>query len=527
MSKYFLCKLKNRALIQLWGKDSFKFLQSLTTNDLNKIIPESDFILQKNLPENLLCNNYDSYIYEMDNKTTKYEKNAIGLPSLFLLNNGKILYDCFIYNIKYNYEKNLFFSLFYIDCNVHILNLLLDLLDKRRLSCDVYFKNIKNINIYQLLSYTSLLNLHKKVKCTNTFENDMSNTLNNSLRIYNGNDNTSLFFFSKDQRSELLGYRIYEFNYSKDKIPHDYPNSVSFIKSEKVENKKSCNDNIIISKHFDNPFNNILSIFEKEEKIKLTNSFIYDYLKLNLGIIENLYTKDIYFSDTNADIYDPATYTNDNNNNNNTDITINNDINKNVNNIKNERDIFRFKNLTPFDLNYDNLNYLTKEKGCYVGQEAINRTRNEIFISKYSLTLCMNYDYYDMFYNNFDNDPTKIYNNILYTKYLKDIKDNHMLKSSFFLLKNLLSSKHNESVTYEHQFDVIYNNDIKSDNTLKNFKIGHVFFYNHIIGICFLIKKKLTNMKHNIFSKSSKIHITNNNYDETTHRIVLIPLDKI
>lgn len=93
------------------------------------------------------------------------------------------------------------------------------------------------------------------------------------------------------------------------------------------------------------------------------------------------------------------------------------------------------KNLTPFDLNYDNLNYLTKEKGCYVGQEAINRTRNEIFISKYSLTLCINYDYHDVFYENFDNDPTKIYNNILYTKYLKDIKDNHLLKSSFLLLK--------------------------------------------------------------------------------------------
>lgn len=524
MSKYFLCKLKNRALIQLWGKDSFKFLQSLTTNDLNKIIPESDFILHKNLPENILCNNYDSYIYDINNKTTNYEKSAVGLPSLFLLNNGKILYDCFIYNIKYSYEKNLFFSLFYIDCNIHILNFLLDLLEKRKLSCDVYFKNIKNINVYQFLSYTSLFNLHKKVIYTNTFENDMRNTINNSLGVYNDNENSSLFlFFSKDQRSELLGYRIYEYNYKKEKVENDYPKNVSFIKNEEVANKKTCNDNIIISNNFDNKFANIINIFEKEEKIKLTSSFVYDYLKLNLGIIENLYTPDMYFSDMNNDKSDPGT----NNNNIYKDITINNDINKNVKKIKNERDVFTFKNLTPFDLNYDNLNYLTKEKGCYVGQEAINRTRNEIFISKYSLTLCINYDYHDVFYENFDNDPTKIYNNILYTKYLKDIKDNHLLKSSFLLLKNLMSSKQNESVTYEHQFDVIYNNDIKSDNNLKNFKIGHVFFYNHIIGICFLIKKKIENMKHNIFSTSSKIHITKNNYDESTHRIVLLPLEKI
>lgn len=47
----------------------------------------------------------------------------------------------------------------------------------------------------------------------------------------------------------------------------------------------------------------------------------------------------MYFSDMNNDKSDPGT----NNNNIYKDITINNDINKNVKKIKNERDVFTFK----------------------------------------------------------------------------------------------------------------------------------------------------------------------------------------
>ncbi|CRH01404.1 aminomethyltransferase, putative [Plasmodium relictum] len=501
MNKCFICKLKNRTLIQIWGNDSFKFLQSLTTNDLNKIITENEFTLNKSFPNNILSNNFDRSRYEINYTNKKYKELIIGLPSLFLLNNGRILFDCFIYNIKYIYEAKLF-SLFYIDCNIQILKRLLDILEKRKLSCDVYFKELKNINIYQLLPCISSLNNNNNYDIISSTYIDLLNTFGSK----------GSFFFSKDERSDLLGYRIYEvINKTREELNGNFDNSKNNIENiNDVENTK--NDSNLVNEKMNNEINNVFCKFQKQEKLKLKSTFIYDYFKLNLGIIENLYLDYIFFKDSALNNISHNTLNNMN--------RIENDL-KDEKRTKIQKDIFLFKDLSPFDLNYDKLNYLANDKGCYVGQEAINRIRNEIFINKYELSLCINYEYYDLFFNKLNDLSRTICDDFIYNKYLKEFNDKNLLKSSFFLLKNAMKSQEN-LINYQDQYNVfIQNNNINNDSILNN-TIGNVFFYNNIMGLCFLIKKKIQDIKKDIFSSSANIYIKNNVNDKK-HRILFIP----
>ncbi|CRG94717.1 aminomethyltransferase, putative [Plasmodium gallinaceum] len=501
MNKSFICKLKNRTLIQIWGNDSFKFLQSLTTNDLSKIIKEDEFILNKNFPKNILANNFDRNIYKVNYTNKKYKELIIGLPSLFLLNNGKILFDCFIYNVKYIYETKSF-SLFYIDCNSQILKRLLDVLEKRKLSCDVYFKELKNINIYQLLPCISLLHNYNNKNISSSCI-DLLNTFESK---------GSFFFFSKDERSDILGYRIYEItDKTKNKDKNIDKNKNNNENINDIENTKK-NRNMVINEKMNNVINSIFCKFQKQEKLELRSTFIYEYFKLNLGIIENLYLDHTFFKDSTL---------------NDINYKTNNDIKMIENNLKTgkrtkiTKDIFIFKDLSPFDLNYDKLNYLANDKGCYVGQESINRIRNEIFINKYELSFCINYDYYDLYVNHLDNLSEKMYNDFIYKKYLKEINDKHLLKSSFFLLKNLIENQEN-IINYQDQYNIFIENSNENNDSFLNNIIGNVFFYNNIMGLCFLIKKKIQDIKKDIYSSSINIYIKNK-VNERKQRILFVP----
>ncbi|SBT80415.1 aminomethyltransferase, putative [Plasmodium malariae] len=536
MNKYILCKLKNRTLIQVCGSDSFRFLQSLTTNDLSKIMNEEDITLNKKLLNNILPNKSDSSIYDkISNPGTKYKKLTQGLPSLFLLNNGKILFDCFIYNIEYIHERN-FFRLFYIDCNVEIVKLILNVLEKRKLSCDVYFKEMTNIDVYQLLPCISSLS-EKSLYDTGDVSNNNDNHTtsipqggSSSNITYDGNSNSVItfhndflkgfngegaLFYSRDQRNDLLGYRIYELRKkAKNGLHKNMCETVSSSGNTK-EDKNVRNYIYEINNGVINESCDILRKFEAEEKRKITEIFIYDYFKLNLGIIENLYSNYTFFKEnTRNNINDANTA------NNNTTIDSGCVLNNNKR-AKNERDLFSFKDLSPFDLNYDKLNYLTKDKGCYVGQEAINRTRNKIFINKYQLLICINYDYYNIFLGNSHNLTKVIQDDFIYYNYLKEICDKNLLRSSFFLLKNALKCEENV-INYENQYNVLIQDKHTNSNTLSNNIIGHVFYYNHVMGLCFLIKKKINLLTQNLYSVSSNIYIKNK-VNKECHRICLLP----
>ncbi|XP_954248.1 long-chain-fatty-acid--coa ligase 5, putative [Theileria annulata] len=52
--------------------------------------------------------------------------------------------------------------------------------------------------------------------------------------------------------------------------------------------------------------------------------------------------------------------------------------------------------LMPFDLNLQNFNYLSANKGCYVGQEIINRINNKVLINKYKLYIALSDDFKNM-----------------------------------------------------------------------------------------------------------------------------------
>uniref|UniRef100_A0A3B0MXW3 Long-chain-fatty-acid--coa ligase 5, putative n=1 Tax=Theileria annulata TaxID=5874 RepID=A0A3B0MXW3_THEAN len=52
--------------------------------------------------------------------------------------------------------------------------------------------------------------------------------------------------------------------------------------------------------------------------------------------------------------------------------------------------------LMPFDLNLQNFNYLSTNKGCYVGQEIINRINNKVLINKYKLYIALSDDFKNM-----------------------------------------------------------------------------------------------------------------------------------
>ncbi|SBT42887.1 aminomethyltransferase, putative [Plasmodium ovale wallikeri] len=532
-----LCKLKNRTLVRVCGTDSFKFLQSLTTNDLNKIINEKDFIQNRNFPKNVLSGDFEKVLYAINNGVAKNKKLVLGLPSLFLLNNGKILFDCFIYNVRHIYERGLF-NLFYIDCNVTILETLLGVLKKRKLSCDVDFGHIQNVDVYQLLPCISSLSKrdpsHHNTGSSGSGSGGGSGSgsrsdsdtgeLVDSLRAFSGEDT---FFFSQDKRSDLLGYRIYRI---RDKEEIGLGANVSYTifdddHAKMGENSNSCNIDIVRTT---NDTYDLLCKFEKAEMLHLSDNFFYDFFKLNLGIIENLYSEDVFFKDIHAErekddsanassadtdfvgggTNGAVSYSN----------TFKGDKRKNIN-----RDLFTFKDLSPFDLNYNTLNYLAKDKGCYVGQEAINRTRNEIFINKYQLAICINYDYLDVFRKNFHSLPKTIYEDSVYQKYLKNIKNNDLLKSSFFLLKHALNSK-DKIISHQQQYNVIIQNRNTNKDSSLSTNIGHVFFYNQIMGLCFLVKKKITHMTQDLYTDSSNIYIKSK-LDENNHRIFLLPLN--
>ncbi|EAN33758.1 Aminomethyltransferase folate-binding domain protein [Theileria parva strain Muguga] len=55
-------------------------------------------------------------------------------------------------------------------------------------------------------------------------------------------------------------------------------------------------------------------------------------------------------------------------------------------------DGFEKYKLMPFDLNLQNFNYISSDKGCYVGQEIINRINNKVLINKYKLYIAVSDD---------------------------------------------------------------------------------------------------------------------------------------
>ncbi|ANQ10019.1 Aminomethyl transferase domain containing protein [Plasmodium coatneyi] len=519
MNKYLLCRLKNRTLVQICGTDSFKFLQSLTTNDLNKIITEKDFSLYKNVPKNILSSLDDTSAYQLCGHNVNHKKWTKGLPSLFLQNNGKILADCFLYNVKYTHEENTF-SLFYMDCNVKASRMLLSILEKRKLSCDVHFSEMTNIAIYQLLSGASVLRggISKVDEVGNggdsatQLEDDLSTLSNDS----------GIFLLSKDARNDLLGYRLYQIRGKGQKM---------------VDEKEDKSTGIIITTDFvDSPCSKapnggidqlgngnkkeaceLLLSFEKEEKVNLPATFLYDYMKLNLGVVENLYSNDPLFGESTEEAASRSHGSSVHGEPNSSDAA--NGAKGNI-----DRDAFKFKDLSPFDLNYDKLNYLAKDKGCYVGQEAINRTRNEIFINKYQLTMCVNYDYLEMFLENCDNLNKTILADSLFQKYIKRINDRSLFKPTFFLLKNA-SKCLERAINYEQQFNVIVQEGCsKGGDPANGTIVGNVFFYNHVMGLCFLIKKRIPLVSGDIYSAASNVYIKNK-VGEEHHRVCLFPFN--
>ncbi|GAW82565.1 aminomethyl transferase domain containing protein [Plasmodium gonderi] len=520
MNKYHICKLKSRTLIQICGTDSFKFLQSLTTNDLNKIITEKKFILYKNVPKNVLSNPLDANTYQIYNPSLEHKKLTKGLPSLFLQNNGKILFDCFIYNIRYMHEQSIF-SLFYIDCNVNILKILLNILQKRKLSCDVHVREIPNIAVHQLVSGVSVLGGRIITKDSTIISDDSAIQSLSNNDIERLSNNLDILFLSKDGRNDILGYRIYEIRGKEQKEENENINKNTGIlkKCVSVTASNITNEsNSEINSKFKNDTYHILLNFEKEEKVKLADTFVYDYIKLNLGVVENLYSYCPPFIDNiqknTNDVNTPSVIS--------TNEYLYIDVKQNKEPRKGDRDIFKFKDLSPFDLNYDKLNYLTKDKGCYVGQEAINRIRNEIFINKYQLTLCVNYDYYEMLLGNWDNLSKSLLVDSIYHKYVKLINDKNLFKLTFFLLKNALKSLE-DAINYEQLFNVIIQKNCTTNKVpTDNDTIGNVFFYNHVIGLCFLIRKRIAHLSDNIYSATSNIYIKNK-VDMEQHRICLLP----
>ncbi|CAA9989627.1 aminomethyltransferase, putative [Plasmodium knowlesi strain H] len=525
MNKYLLCRLKNRTLVQICGTDSFRFLQSLTTNDLNKIITEKDFSLYKNIPKNVLSSLDGTNSYQLCGHNVNHKKWTKGLPSLFLQNNGKILADCFLYNVKYTNEENTF-SLFYMDCNMDASRMLLSLLEKRKLSCDVHFSQMTNIAVYQLLSCPPVLRGGISNIDTINSGGDSATKMEGELSTLS--NDPGIFFLSKDARNDLLGYRMYQIRGKEEEL---------------VDEKKDKGIGIIMTTDFVNSscsktpegemdeFSNgdmketckLLLSFEKEEKVNLPATFVYDYMKLNLGVVENLYSNDSLLGRNRQGSTSDSPCSSVHGGPNVSNAT-------NVAKGKIDRDAFKFKDLSPFDLNYDKLNYLAKDKGCYVGQEAINRTRNEIFINKYQLTMCVNYDYLEMFLHNCDSLNKTILADSFFHKYVKQINNKSSFKPTFFLLKNASKSLE-PSINYEQQFNVIVQEDSAKGGDSADRKdsengtiVGNVFFYNHVMGLCFLIKKRIAHVSADIYSPTSNVYIKKK-VGEEHHRVCLFPFN--
>ncbi|GAB68064.1 aminomethyl transferase domain containing protein, partial [Plasmodium cynomolgi strain B] len=525
MNKYLLCRLKNRTLVQICGTDSFRFLQSLTTNDLNKIITEKDFSLYKNVPKNVLSSLDDTSAYQLCGHNVNYKKWTQGLPSLFLQNNGKILADCFLYNVKYTHEENAF-SLFYMDCNVKASKMLLNILEKRKLSCDVHFSEMANIAVYQLLSDASILRGGISTGDAVGSDGDSASQMEEELSTLS--NDPGIFLLSKDARNDFLGYRMYQMRGKGKKL---------------VDEKRDKDTGIVVTTDFvnspwskapnggiDQPSNGnkkeaceMLLSFEKEEKVNLPSTFVYDYMKLNLGVVENLYSNDPLFVESTegnaSGSHGSSVYGGP---------SVSDAANGSRGNI--DRDAFKFKDLSPFDLNYDKLNYLAKDKGCYVGQEAINRTRNEIFINKYQLTMCVNYNYLEMFLESCDSLNKTILADSFFHKYVKQINDRSLFKPTFFLLKNASKSLE-RAINYEQQFSVIVQkgcakggDSTNSSDPVNGTVVGNVFFYNHVMGLCFLIKKRIALVSGDIYSPASNVYIKNKVGAEH-HRVCLFPFN--
>ncbi|EUD69400.1 hypothetical protein C922_00263 [Plasmodium inui San Antonio 1] len=525
MNKYLVCRLKNRTLVQICGTDSFRFLQSLTTNDLNKIITEKDFSLYKNVPKNLLFSPDGTSAYQLCAHNVNHKKWTKGLPSLFLQNNGKILADCFLYNVKYTHEENTF-SLFYMDCNVKASRMLLSILEKRKLSCDVHLSEMANIAVYQILSGASALRGGISTTDAMGSGGDSDTQLEDELSTLS--NDSGILFMSKDARNEILGYRMYQMRGKGQKLVDEKMDkgtgiimTTDFVNSPWSKAPSEGIDQL--SKGNRKEACEMLLSFEKEEKINLPATFLYDYMKLNLGIVENLYSNDPLFGESTDEARSGSHGSSVNRESRASDAA---DVAKR--NI--DRDAFKFKDLSPFDLNYDKLNYLAKDKGCYVGQEAINRTRNEIFINKYQLTMCVNYDYLEMFLESFDNLNKTILADSSFNKYVKGINDRSLLKPTFFLLKNASKSLE-RAINYEQQFSVIFHKGCakgddsgNSGDPANGTIVGNVFFYNHVMGLCFLIKKRIALLSGDIYSASSNVYIKNK-VGEEHHRVCLFPFN--
>ncbi|KJP86926.1 hypothetical protein AK88_03435 [Plasmodium fragile] len=506
-------------------KDSFRFLQSLTTNDLNKIITEKDFSLYKNVPKNVLSSLDDTSAYQLCGHNVNHKKWTKGLPSLFLHNNGKILADCFLYNVKYTHEENIF-SLFYMDCNIKACRMLLSILEKRKLACDVHFSQMSNIAVYQLLPSACVLQGGISKVDAVGIDGDTATKVKDELSTLS--NDPGIFLLSKDARNDHLGYRMYQMKREGQKLideKRDKGESIimttDFVHSPLSKTPSEGIDQIS-SENKKEPCEMLLS-FVKEEKVNLPATFMYDYMKLNLGVVENLYSNDPLFGDVTEEVASDSHVSTVYGGPSASDTA--NGAKGNM-----DRDSFKYKDLSPFDLNYDKLNYLAKDKGCYVGQEAINRTRNEIFINKYQLTMCVNYDYLDMFLENCDSLNKTILADSFFQKYIKRINDRSLLKPTFFLLKNA-SRNLERAINYEQQFNVIVQkgcakggDSANSSDIANGTIVGNVFFYNHVMGLCFLIKKRIALVSGDIYSAASNVYIKNK-VGEEHHRVCLFPFN--
>lgn len=559
MNRYFVCHLKNRTLLKIWGVDAFKFLQGLTTNDLNKIITEREFQLLKYPPLEFNGNETLSKQFVKNEDPLSPVNGNVnrlikGLPSLFLLNNGKVLFDCFIYNIVYTQKKQKY-VFFLIDCYKKSVQRLVDLLIKRRLSCDVSFNHLENAYVYQALPCISVLQDQDEQQTNRTVE---------SCDFLQCFKTKKLFFFSKDERNNLLGYRLYQIKHTTDTAEMNQEMRTEEMMEQ--QEKKTIVQNLIEK------------VKNRKTKNAVQDTVLYDYFKLHLGIIENLYSNELFFTNSSdekpeeqksyicdkkkeemqktIDISNSFSNAKSNSGSISGCISGRNsesateENRKTGNKLSIRKNRFLFQDLTPHDLNYHKLNYLVKNKGCYVGQESVNRIRNKILLPKYELCLLVNSNYYNVFMNIIKKDEKEdfqvwknvIYNDSICSNYIQQIGEKHMdpslLKSSFFLLKNILAPLE-KIITYKNEYNVysMYNqvnqnnsntetenqNECTNPNPNPNRIIGNVFFYNHVMGLTFLIKSKITPIKKELFYKPAKVYIKKEETGDM-HNVMLIPL---
>lgn len=485
MHKFILCGLKNRTLIKVWGNESFKFLQSLSSNDLNKIISEKDFQNQRNFPREILLKHSVSSSYESEIKLKERKAEIVrAIPSLFLQSTGKIIFDCFIFKVKHTHNHQNF-CIFYIDCCRKKVNSLIDLMKKRTLTYEIFFNTFSTNPVYQLLPPLSSLELPRdsgKKEIGKTIkENDLCKDFVSG-------------YIAADERSESMGYRLYLLDDKYETNPlKENPKYVQDFTQKKTNNKNNWD----------------------------TDENLYDFYKLHEGIIENLYEEDTYFIKTDSKLPREEKDC----------------LQKEIKKISDREIVFNFNNLSPFDLKYDHMNYLVGNKGCYVGQESINRIRNQLLNNKYELCLCINPKYQFLFHTTTTANNN---NNNGFIDSIRQMEEEHGMcmyhqgnltkvplgNASFLLFKNVMNTQ-KEYITHRDKYIVVAFKKEKAKNHKNGYQeeqniIGNVFFYNKIMGICFLIKKRMNTIQEELFQNSIEVFILKKE-THIKHRIQLIP----